>query len=369
MPMAACIPTPSPSPRPHPGLPRAVCCAGAIVTGGGEPGQSSALLRVRDLSPTKTPRAGGPSLGSHGLHPWAAGGCIPGVLGAVYTGCWGLYPWGVAGASQGAGGCIWRGLRGCIPGVLGGLHPWGAGGCIPGVLGFFPWGRQGCRPQGDDQGGTGGCGAPELPSHCDGDAARPPPCCRLLAHGRPLVPGLRTLISLRGDPVAGTGGRQGQGGGVRAEGLRSLPAGPAMSANAWVGSWRPHRPRGPIAALYSSPGPKYGLPTNVGESGPWGSGCCCRAGGVPGARQLGDRGSAAHRAPRPPRLPSARPLPWPRTRLQLWGAHGGAAGGPLPWAGVPAAPWDHRQGQGRDPRFLHLQPPPRPTTHPHPRAR
>ncbi|KAM9292843.1 ciliary microtubule associated protein 1B [Morus bassanus] len=37
-----------------------------------------------------------------------------------------------------------------------------------------------------------------------------------------------------------------------------------MSANVWVGSWRPHRPRGPIAALYSSPGPKYGLPTNVG---------------------------------------------------------------------------------------------------------
>ncbi|KAM6326960.1 ciliary microtubule associated protein 1A-like [Alca torda] len=37
-----------------------------------------------------------------------------------------------------------------------------------------------------------------------------------------------------------------------------------MAAEAWVGSWRPHRPRGPIAALYSSPGPKYGLPTNVG---------------------------------------------------------------------------------------------------------
>ncbi|KAM6419689.1 ciliary microtubule associated protein 1B [Pluvialis apricaria] len=37
-----------------------------------------------------------------------------------------------------------------------------------------------------------------------------------------------------------------------------------MSADAWVGSWRPHRPRGPIAALYGSPGPKYGLPTNVG---------------------------------------------------------------------------------------------------------
>ncbi|XP_075284942.1 ciliary microtubule associated protein 1B [Opisthocomus hoazin] len=37
-----------------------------------------------------------------------------------------------------------------------------------------------------------------------------------------------------------------------------------MSAEAWVGSWRPHRPRGPIMALYGGPGPKYGLPTNVG---------------------------------------------------------------------------------------------------------
>ncbi|XP_031467849.1 outer dense fiber protein 3-like, partial [Phasianus colchicus] len=32
----------------------------------------------------------------------------------------------------------------------------------------------------------------------------------------------------------------------------------------WVGTWRPHRPRAPIAALYGGPGPKYGLPTNVG---------------------------------------------------------------------------------------------------------
>ncbi|XP_061869886.1 ciliary microtubule associated protein 1A-like [Colius striatus] len=37
-----------------------------------------------------------------------------------------------------------------------------------------------------------------------------------------------------------------------------------MPDNAWVGSWRPHRPRGPIAALYRGPGPKYMLPTNVG---------------------------------------------------------------------------------------------------------
>uniref|UniRef100_A0A8C4WK48 Outer dense fiber protein 3B n=1 Tax=Gopherus evgoodei TaxID=1825980 RepID=A0A8C4WK48_9SAUR len=41
-----------------------------------------------------------------------------------------------------------------------------------------------------------------------------------------------------------------------------------MSADVWVGAWRPHRPKGPIAALYSSPGPKYGLPTNVGRYSP-----------------------------------------------------------------------------------------------------
>uniref|UniRef100_A0AAY5EJ67 Tripartite motif containing 35-30 n=1 Tax=Electrophorus electricus TaxID=8005 RepID=A0AAY5EJ67_ELEEL len=38
-----------------------------------------------------------------------------------------------------------------------------------------------------------------------------------------------------------------------------------MSASdVWVGSWRPHKPRGPIAALYSSPGPKYALPGATG---------------------------------------------------------------------------------------------------------
>ncbi|XP_035521235.1 outer dense fiber protein 3-B isoform X2 [Morone saxatilis] len=38
------------------------------------------------------------------------------------------------------------------------------------------------------------------------------------------------------------------------------------SAEAWVGSWRPHKPRGPIAALYGSPGPKYALPGLTGIS-------------------------------------------------------------------------------------------------------
>ncbi|XP_061203086.1 ciliary microtubule associated protein 1B isoform X2 [Neopsephotus bourkii] len=37
-----------------------------------------------------------------------------------------------------------------------------------------------------------------------------------------------------------------------------------MADGPWVGSWRPHRPRGPIAALYTSPGPKYGIPSSVG---------------------------------------------------------------------------------------------------------
>uniref|UniRef100_A0A3Q2TDA1 Ciliary microtubule associated protein 1B n=1 Tax=Fundulus heteroclitus TaxID=8078 RepID=A0A3Q2TDA1_FUNHE len=31
-----------------------------------------------------------------------------------------------------------------------------------------------------------------------------------------------------------------------------------------VGTWRPHRPRRPIAALYGSPGPKYALPGLIG---------------------------------------------------------------------------------------------------------
>lgn len=37
-----------------------------------------------------------------------------------------------------------------------------------------------------------------------------------------------------------------------------------MGADVWVGPWRPHRPRGPIAALQKSPGPKYKLPPNTG---------------------------------------------------------------------------------------------------------
>lgn len=48
----------------------------------------------------------------------------------------------------------------------------------------------------------------------------------------------------------------------------------AMVEEVWVGSWRPHRPRGPIMALYSSPGPKYLIPPTTGRClgawSPWG---------------------------------------------------------------------------------------------------
>ncbi|KAM7115073.1 ciliary microtubule associated protein 1B isoform 5-T5 [Molossus nigricans] len=37
-----------------------------------------------------------------------------------------------------------------------------------------------------------------------------------------------------------------------------------MGSDIWVGPWRPHRPRGPIAAFYRGPGPKYKLPSNTG---------------------------------------------------------------------------------------------------------
>ncbi|OBS70896.1 hypothetical protein A6R68_00565, partial [Neotoma lepida] len=37
-----------------------------------------------------------------------------------------------------------------------------------------------------------------------------------------------------------------------------------MAEEIWVGAWRPHRPRGPIMALYTSPGPKYLIPPTTG---------------------------------------------------------------------------------------------------------
>ena len=35
---------------------------------------------------------------------------------------------------------------------------------------------------------------------------------------------------------------------------------------AFVGTWRPHRPRGPIMAQFTSPGPKYSIPGATGTA-------------------------------------------------------------------------------------------------------
>uniref|UniRef100_A0A8C7ELI2 Ciliary microtubule associated protein 1B n=1 Tax=Neovison vison TaxID=452646 RepID=A0A8C7ELI2_NEOVI len=70
-----------------------------------------------------------------------------------------------------------------------------------------------------------------------------------------------------------------------------------MGSDVWVGPWRPHRPRGPIAALYRGPGPKYMLPPNTADF--------LR----PGARPPG---SCTHNRARPrrhPRLLHPRPPP------------------------------------------------------------
>lgn len=54
-----------------------------------------------------------------------------------------------------------------------------------------------------------------------------------------------------------------------------------MAEEVWVGTWRPHRPRGPIMALYSSPGPKYLIPPTTGKN--------LKALGVAGAEEGGAR--------------------------------------------------------------------------------
>ncbi|XP_070227474.1 ciliary microtubule associated protein 1B isoform X2 [Bos mutus] len=59
-----------------------------------------------------------------------------------------------------------------------------------------------------------------------------------------------TLPSQPGDTGTGVAGRK-----------RSHRA---MGSDVWVGPWRPHRPRGPIGALYRGPGPKYKLPPSTG---------------------------------------------------------------------------------------------------------
>ncbi|XP_072217272.1 ciliary microtubule associated protein 1A-like isoform X1 [Excalfactoria chinensis] len=42
---------------------------------------------------------------------------------------------------------------------------------------------------------------------------------------------------------------------------------PASMDGAWVGTWRPHRPRGLISAQFPSPGPQYSIPGTTGYVG------------------------------------------------------------------------------------------------------
>ncbi|XP_033930003.1 outer dense fiber protein 3-like [Melopsittacus undulatus] len=95
-----------------------------------------------------------------------------------------------------------------------------------------------------------------------------------------------------------------------------------MSDSPWVCSWRPHCPRGPITALYISPGPKYGLPSSISflahaPCRPRAPGAAAAAGPgprVPGAlgqhrpRQLPEPPSSICGRPRDP-LPFSTPGP------------------------------------------------------------
>lgn len=85
-------------------------------------------------------------------------------------------------------------------------------------------------------------------------------------------------------------------------------------SDAWVGPWRPHRPRGPIAALYSGPGPKYLLPPNTGTRGTGGIECAERGEAEPPVMVMRDPAPQAtpyttRRAPAPRPSPSARASP------------------------------------------------------------
>uniref|UniRef100_A0A8C4J3F4 ODF3A protein n=1 Tax=Dromaius novaehollandiae TaxID=8790 RepID=A0A8C4J3F4_DRONO len=37
-----------------------------------------------------------------------------------------------------------------------------------------------------------------------------------------------------------------------------------LTESPWVGTWKPHRPRGPVMAQFTSPGPKYSIPGTTG---------------------------------------------------------------------------------------------------------
>ncbi|XP_031511997.1 outer dense fiber protein 3B isoform X3 [Papio anubis] len=119
-----------------------------------------------------------------------------------------------------------------------------------------------------------------------------------------------------------------------------------MGSDAWVGLWRPHRPRGPIAAHYGGPGPKYKLPPNTGRYFPE------RAGNAmyPSAPR--------HTiAPRNWGVQAEQQSPGEARK-----AHPSTVGLPTPNRGPPSGSWDH-------PAPVHGDPlPPSPASSPGPGA-
>lgn len=143
-----------------------------------------------------------------------------------------------------------------------------------------------------------------------------------------------------------------------------------------MGTWRPHRPRGPIMALYSSPGPKYLIPPTTGKPlGLWEGGAGETDGQVWGGPGVG-LGSSLTPSPSTPlgsmggwgeahglvpgrseslphRLCEAHTHQAACTSLQLpWGSH--APGRELlPRAPLQREPQDTEDWQGSWPRLLH----------------
>ncbi|KAM6069827.1 ciliary microtubule associated protein 1A [Theristicus caerulescens] len=105
---------------------------------------------------------------------------------------------------------------------------------------------------------------------------------------------------------------------------------------AWVGTWRPHRPRGPIMAQFPSPGPKYSIPGTT-------AGALSQAflPGLPGSQPPEATAPAyTFRRAKPPVADSCSPGPRYYVQPSVTGhgkrgssaAHGRAAQDQDPWA-------------------------------------
>lgn len=162
-----------------------------------------------------------------------------------------------------------------------------------------------------------------------------------------------------------------------AAGRKLTPPSRAMGSDVWVGPWRPHRPRGPIAALYRGPGPKYMLPPNTGTGVGRGveglprpvpaRGRLNPAAGRKGGKSVGGRDTVhcargwEQRGPavtlgRSFRLHPARPVAAPRPGVLLRRSPPHAADFVRPRARPPDSSSYDRARPRRHPCLLHLRP-------------